>query len=385
MSAVLSLCRELIARPSITPDDQGCQALLSARLAAAGFEIEWLPAGEVSNMLAVRGCGPGFFCFLGHTDVVPPGPLSAWTSPPFEPTERDGQLFGRGSADMKGSVAAMVVALETFARQQPEQPGRIGILLTSDEEGPARDGIRRAAQWLKETQRVPDWCVVGEPSSVETLGDTVRIGRRGSINATLQILGVQGHTAYPQRGDNPVHRMAPFLAQLVATEWDTGDEQFPPTSCQVSSLQAGAGATNVTPDAVTVAFNFRNAPASPGDTLKQRLEALLAQHDIQRYRLDWQVSAEPFLTQGGTLVDATVETIAEILHREPSLDTGGGTSDGRFISPLGSQLVELGPVNQSIHQINEHVGIADLDLLYACYYRLLQRFAAQIVDQQSDK
>lgn len=377
MSMVLDLTCELISKPSITPEDYGCQQLIADRLMSAGFQIEWFYCGEVSNVLITHGAASPRFFFLGHTDVVPPGPESDWVTPPFEPHERSGFLFGRGAADMKGSVAAMVVAMERFVEQHPEHQGQIGLLLTSDEEGEAIDGIRQVATMLEARDQVPDYCLVGEPSSQELLGDTLRIGRRGSIHGLLTVQGIQGHTAYPDKLVNPVHVLAPFMAELTGTEWDQGNEYFPPTSCQVSNISAGNGAGNVTPGSVQLQFNLRNAPVSSAEDIHQRIVTLLSDHNISDYTLDWNVSGRPFLTEPAELVSAVCESLEAVLRRAPTLDTGGGTSDGRFIAPLGSQVVELGPVNKSIHKVNEHVAVADLDHLMVVYFEVLRRILNQ--------
>ncbi|NND45317.1 MAG: succinyl-diaminopimelate desuccinylase [Xanthomonadales bacterium] len=373
MSPVIDLTCELVARKSLTPDDAGCQALIAARLAEAGFTAEWMNHGEVTNVLLTRGQGSPSFWFLGHTDVVPTGPVEEWTSPPFEPEIRDGVLYGRGVADMKGGVAAMVCALECFAGEHPDHAGQIGLLLTSDEEGIAENGVRRVAQDLRERGIAPDHCLVGEPSSQEVFGDTVRVGRRGSISAKLIVRGVQGHTAFPHKVDNPVHRLAPFLAELVAERWDEGDDDFPPTHCQVSNINAGTGAENVTPGTAELMFNFRNGPASPGADLKSRIEAMLERHDIENFQLQWRVSGEPFRSEPGPLRAAVRAAVKAETGAEPDMNTGGGTSDGRFIAPLGSEVLELGVVSRSIHQLNEHAALADIEALERCYRAILER------------
>jgi len=373
MSQVLELTKELVARPSITPEDAGCQRLISERLLPLGFDVEWFLCGDVSNVLITHGNGSPSLWFLGHTDVVPTGPEEMWTFLPFQPGEKDGELYGRGVADMKGAVAAMVVALENFTLQQPEHPGQIGLLLTSDEEGAAVDGVVRVVEQLKYRKRRPDYCLVGEPSSQQTLGDTVRVGRRGSIHARLQVNGVQGHTAFPENLDNPAHRIAPFLDELVNMEWDTGDEDFPASHCQVASIKGGTGATNVTPANVELRVNFRNGPKSPADSIKSRFEGLLIEHEINDFELEWNVSGEPFRSQPGKLREAVSEAVTSILKTEPELNTGGGTSDGRFFAPLGTEVLELGLVNTTIHQIDERTPVADLDRLQATYYDIIRR------------
>ena len=370
---VLELTCELTARPSVTPDDSGCQRLIVERLLPLGFDIEWFLCGDVSNVLITRGRGSPSLWFLGHTDVVPSGPEEMWTFPPFHPGEKEGELYGRGVADMKGAVAAMVVALETFSSQHPDHPGQIGLLLTSDEEGDAVDGIIRVAEELQRRNRRPDYCLVGEPSSQDELGDTVRVGRRGSIHARLQVNGIQGHTAFPQNLDNPVHRMAPFLDELVQVEWDEGDEEFPASHCQIACIRGGTGARNVTPAHVELLINFRNGPESPSDSLRMRFESLLNKHGITDYELEWLVMGEPFRSQPGALREAVVGAIEELLGLSPELNTGGGTSDGRYIAPLGTEVLELGLINTTIHQIDERTPIADLDRLYATYYDIIRR------------
>jgi succinyl-diaminopimelate desuccinylase len=369
---VLALTRELIARPSLTPDDAGCQRLIAERLLRRGFEAEWFYCNDVSNVLLTRGSGAPSLWFLGHTDVVPTGPEQDWDSPPFEPSERDGKLFGRGAADMKGAVAAMVAALERFVEQCPDHRGQVGLLLTSDEEGIAVDGIARVAAVVRARESRPDFCLVGEPSSMQRLGDTVRIGRRGSVNAVLTVRGVQGHTAFPQAVDNPVHRLAPFLVELTTTQWDGGDAQFPPSHCQVSNIAAGTGAENVTPGTVRLMFNFRNGPASPPDLLRSRIETMLEGHGLVDYQLDWRVNARPFRSKPGPLRDAVLHALDQVLGMQPELNTGGGTSDGRFIAPLGSEVLELGLINASIHQLNEHAAIEDLERLSEVYRAVLR-------------
>ncbi|MEJ2383237.1 MAG: succinyl-diaminopimelate desuccinylase [Xanthomonadales bacterium] len=373
MSRTLDLTRELTARPSITPDDAGCQQLICERLLPLGFTVEWFLCGEVSNVLFTRGRGSPSLWFLGHTDVVPPGPEELWTFLPFNPDEKDDELYGRGVADMKGAVAAMVVALESVVADHPDHRGELGLLLTSDEEGVALDGVRRVTEVLRRRGRRPDFCLVGEPSSRLTLGDTVRIGRRGSLYLRLRINGVQGHTAFPENLDNPVHRMAPFLADLVAEEWDRGDDDFPASHCQVSSLRAGTGAGNVTPAHVELLANFRNSPSLPADAIQDRVDALLRKHGIEDYDIRWQVMGEPFRSEPGALRQAAVDAIEDVLGVYPDLNTGGGTSDGRFIAPLGSEVLELGLLNSTIHQVDERTPIEDLDLLEQTYLDILNR------------
>lgn len=373
MSRVLDLTRELVARPSLTPDDAGCQRLICERLLPQGFDVQWFLSGPVSNVLLTRGRGSPSLWFLGHTDVVPPGPEERWTFLPFHPDEKDGELYGRGVADMKGAVAAMVVALERFAAGHPGHAGQIGLLLTSDEEGEAVDGIARVAAELERRGEWPDYCLVGEPSSREVLGDTVRIGRRGSIYLRLQVNGVQGHTAFPENVDNPVHRLAPLLDELVDTSWDSGDDDFPASHCQVASIRGGTGAANVTPASVEVVVNFRNGPGSPSAAIRDRLERMLRRHDVEDYVAEWKIMGEPFRSPAGALRDAVTGAVSDGLEIVPELNTGGGTSDGRFMAPLGSEVLELGLVNTSIHQIDERTPVADLDRLSAAYLDILRR------------
>lgn len=373
MGATLELACALIEKPSLTPDDAGCQHLLAERLEPLGFEVEWLPFGKVSNVIFTHGRSdqPSLW-FLGHTDVVPSGPLEDWTSPPFKAEVRNNILFGRGAADMKGGVAAMVTAAEAMVREQPGHAGQIGILLTSDEEGVAIDGVKRVAEILRQRKGAPTWCLVGEPSSQQQLGDTVRIGRRGSTHARLKIHGIQGHSAFPQVLDNPIHRLAMFLDALTKMQWDQGDENFPPTHCQVTNIHAGTGAENVTPGVAEAWFNFRNSPASPPEVIRSRVEALLQQQGILRYDLSWQVSGEPFRSKAGKLRMAVTGAIRAELGIQPELNTGGGTSDGRFIAPLGTEVIEFGLCNQSIHKIDENTSTADLEALSRVYKRILE-------------
>ncbi len=377
MSDVLQLATDLIRRPSLTPDDAGCQDLIAERLARAGFRIESMPFGAVSNLWATHGplepgrSGP-VLCLLGHTDVVPPGPRDAWSSDPFRPAVRDGFLYGRGAADMKGSVAAMVCALEAFVTAHPRHPGTVALLLTSDEEGDATDGVRRVVDTFRARDQRIDWCLVGEPSSARRLGDSVRIGRRGSLSATLTVRGVQGHVAYPHKADNPIHRFAPALAELAQRRWGEETAEFPPTSFQVSNIAAGTGAGNVIPGALTAQVNFRYNTAWTADALKAEVRALLDRHALD-YALDWHPSGEPFLARPGRLRDAVRETVRACCGIAPEENTAGGTSDGRFIAPLGTEVVELGPVNASIHKIDEHIALAELRALPALYRGIAER------------
>jgi succinyl-diaminopimelate desuccinylase len=372
MSPVIELTSDLIRRASLTPDDAGCQPLIAARLARAGFAIEHLRYGEVDNLFATHGKGNPVLVFLGHTDVVPPGPAEAWTSPPFEPTVRDGRLYGRGAADMKSGVAAMTLALEDFAREKPAHGGTVALLVTSDEEGIGKDGVRRVAEEFRRRGQRIDWCVVGEPSSREKLGDLIRVGRRGSLTGRLRVVGVQGHVAYPERARNPIHLIAPALAELVATRWDGGDDAFPPTSFQISNFNAGTGADNVIPGTLDAVFNFRFGTASSASSLRERVERILKDCGIDA-TIDWWLSGEPFLTREGPLREAVIAAIAEHCATRPEASTGGGTSDGRFIAPLGAEVVELGPVNASIHKIDESVALDELERLPRLYRSIAER------------
>ena len=372
MSEVLELACELISRPSVTPEDAGCQALVAERLARAGFAIEPLRYGEVDNLWASHGSGAPVLVLLGHTDVVPPGPREAWSSEPFEPVIRDGVLYGRGAADMKGSVAAFVVAAERFVAEHPDHPGTLALLLTSDEEGDAIDGVRKVADTLRTRGQRIDWCITGEPSSTARLGDLLRVGRRGSLSATLVIKGVQGHVAYPHKARNPVHQAAAALAELVARQWDAGYDSFPPTSLQVSNIHAGTGANNVIPGELQVLFNLRYNPHWDAPRLEGEVAALLDRHGLE-YELRWHRSGEPFHTPEGRLRAVARQVLAEFAGAPPEESTGGGTSDARFIAPLGAQCIEIGPVNASIHQVDEHVSVADLEALPELYRRLVER------------
>ncbi|MEL7447693.1 MAG: succinyl-diaminopimelate desuccinylase [Pseudomonadota bacterium] len=372
MHPTLALTRDLIERQSVTPADCGCQRLIAQRLADAGFTIEHLPFGDVTNLWARRGDAAPLVCFAGHTDVVPTGPLTAWQTDPFTPTERDGILYGRGAADMKGNLAAMVCAVEGFVAERASHSGSIAFLLTSNEEGPAVDGTRRVVDTLQARGEHIDYCIVGEPSSDSLLGDTVRIGRRGSLNGYLTVHGIQGHVAYSHKADNPIHRFAPALAELVATEWDTGDKHFPPTSFQVASINTGDGAINVIPGELTLSFNLRFSPASTAENIQQRIVGILERHGV-RHSLRWHLSGQPFFTAPGVLTDAISDAIESVAGLRPELSTGGGTSDGRFIAPTGTAVVELGVINASIHKIDEHVTIDDLERLQRIYRGALER------------
>jgi succinyl-diaminopimelate desuccinylase len=371
LSPTLELAIELIRRRSVTPEDAGCQQLLGARLGQLGFACTHLRYGEVDNLWAVHGSRGPLFVFAGHTDVVPPGPESAWRNPPFAPRVVDGMLLGRGAADMKGSLAAMITACERLlATRKPD--GRIAFLLTSDEEGPSIDGTRRVVEYLRERGEQIRWCLVGEPSSSLEVGDVIKVGRRGSLGAELVVHGVQGHVAYPERACNPIHEAAAALAELAATSWDNGNEFFPATSLQISNIHAGTGAGNVIPGEMRVLFNLRFGTESSAAGLRERVHALLDRHGLD-YSLDWTLHGEPFLTAGGELLEAAVAAITDASCGAPEMLTSGGTSDGRFIAPLGCQVIELGPCNTSIHQVDECVRAADLDLLSDMYLGILQR------------
>jgi len=370
----LALARELIGRRSLTPDDAGCQEIIAARLAALGFRCETLVSNGVTNLWARLGSASPLVCLAGHTDVVPTGPLDEWETDPFVPTLRDGYLHGRGAADMKGSVAAFVVAVESFlAVHRPA--GSIALLITSDEEGPSVDGTARVVDRLAREHAHIDYCIVGEPSSVANLGDMIKNGRRGKLSGTLRVKGVQGHIAYPQLARNPIHALAPALAELTAIRWDDGNDYFPPTSFQCSNIHAGTGATNVIPGALELQFNFRYSTASTRESLAERLEAVLRRHGVD-YDLVWTAHGDPFLTQKGRLVDIASATIREITGRVPELSCSGGTSDGRFIARICTEIVEIGPVNATIHKLNERVAAADLESLAAIYRRILERLLA---------
>jgi succinyl-diaminopimelate desuccinylase len=371
LGEALELARSLIARRSVTPEDAGCQELLGARLAASGFRCESLRCGEVVNLWARRGSSAPLLCFAGHTDVVPTGPLEQWQSDPFVPTIRDGKLFGRGAADMKSSIACFIVAVETFVRERPNHRGSIALLLTSDEEGPSVDGTVRVVEQLKRRGEHIDWCIVGEPSSVSALGDTIKNGRRGSLTGKLVVFGTQGHIAYPHLAKNPIHALAPALAELAAMTWDDGSEFFPPTSWQVSNLHAGTGATNIIPGSLELDFNFRFSTSSTEASLRTRLEAVLRRHGLD-YSLAWTLSGKPFVTQPGALVEAVKRSVQAQTGRTPELSTSGGTSDGRFIIEICPQVVELGPVNASIHKLNEHIELEALEQLPRIYLDTLR-------------
>jgi succinyl-diaminopimelate desuccinylase len=372
MSDVLQLTCDLISRASITPDDAGCQQLIADRLQRAGFTVESLRFGEVDNLWAMHGEGSPVLALLGHTDVVPPGPREVWASDPFVPEVRDGVLYGRGAADMKGSVAAFVVALERFVAAHPSHKGTVALLLTSDEEGDAVDGVRKVADAFRTRGQRIDWCITGEPSSKAKLGDLLRVGRRGTLSATLTVKGVQGHVAYPDKARNPIHQAMPALAELAAKRWDAGYETFPPTSLQISNIHAGTGANNVIPGELQALLNLRYNPNWSAEKLEAECEAVLRAHGLE-YSIHWHRGGEPFFTPEGPLRAAARDVLAKFAGEAPEESTGGGTSDARFIAPLGAQCIEVGPVNASIHKVDEHVSVAELEALPDLYLALIER------------
>ena len=371
-SPTLALAMDLVSRPSVTPLDHGCQELMLARLEACGFSVERLKFDDVDNFWAVHGSDGPIFCFAGHTDVVPTGPVEQWTNLPFTPVIKDGLLFARGSADMKGSLAAMVVAAEQFVADYPEHPGRLAFLITSDEEGIAINGTVRVVQWLEEHHIIPQWCLVGEPSSSEKCGDTIKNGRRGSLGCSMTIKGRQGHVAYPHLASNPIHLANPAINELINEVWDKGNQYFPPTSFQISNVSSGTGATNVIPGDIKILFNFRFSTEVTEVQLRQRVENILGKHGLN-YSMEWRLSGEPFLTATGLLVDVATQCIEEVTGLKTLLSTAGGTSDGRFIAPMGTEVVELGPLNSSIHRVDEHVSIDDLEKLTKIYQKIVSQ------------
>jgi len=375
MSATVDLTFDLLSRNSVTPADQGCQEVMTRRLADAGFQVESLRYGNVDNFWATRGKNGPVLCFAGHTDVVPTGPLEEWLSDPFKPAVREGQLYGRGAADMKSALAAMVTATEQFVRETPNHRGTIAYLITSDEEGPSVDGTKKVVETLRERGQKIDWCIVGEPSSESQLGDTIKIGRRGSLSGRLTVHGVQGHIAYPQLAENPVHTFAPALAELTARVWDKGNAHFQPTSFQISNFNAGTGAPNVIPGELKARFNLRYSPVQTIDGLKDIVEGILKKHGV-RFTLEWYVSGEPFYTAPGDLSEGVTRAVKAETGLTPKFSTGGGTSDGRFIAPLGAQVVELGVINSTIHKVNENVSVADIDRLHRIYLNALREMLA---------
>jgi succinyl-diaminopimelate desuccinylase len=376
MSDTLALTQDLIARRSVTPADEGCQDVMSRRLASAGFDIERLRYGIVDNIWARRGTSGPVFCFAGHTDVVPTGPLEEWKSDPFQPVIRDGVLYGRGAADMKSGLAAMITATEAFVREHPSHKGSIAYLITSDEEGPSVDGTKKVMETLTARNERIDWCVVGEPSSEKDIGDTIKVGRRGSFSGRLTVHGVQGHVAYPQLAENPVHAFAPALAELVARVWDQGTEHFQPTTFQISNFNAGTGAPNVIPGELKVRFNLRYSPIQTLEGLKEQVEGILRRHGV-KFTIEWYLSGEPFYTPPGAFSEAVGAAVQEVTGSRPKYSTGGGTSDGRFIAPTGTQVVELGVVNASIHKVNECVRVSELDALHRIYFNVLRNLLAK--------
>jgi succinyl-diaminopimelate desuccinylase len=370
MSQTLDLLKALICRESVTPNDAGCQDLIASRLTSLGFHDERLNFNDTQNIYLKRGTHKPLFVFLGHTDVVPTGKLESWDSPPFEPTIRDGQLYGRGAADMKGGIAAFITSVERFIAKHPNHQGSIAFMLTSDEEGIATNGVVKVVEVLEQRNEKIDWCLVGEPSSDKKIGDVIRVGRRGSLCAKLTVAGVQGHVAYPELADNPIHRFAPALKALTEEVWDNGNAFFPPTSLQVSNINAGTGAENIIPASVEVQFNLRFCTELTEDMIKQRVHAIFDKHGLN-YQVEWRLSGNPFLTKSGALIDAAHAAIKTVTGFETVDDTGGGTSDGRFIAPTGAEVLELGPLNASIHKINEHIGVADVDILSDIYEQML--------------
>jgi succinyl-diaminopimelate desuccinylase len=371
LQGALELAQELIRRRSVTPEDGGCQAFIAARLAASGFTCEPMNFGDVSNLWARRGAARPLLCFAGHTDVVPTGPLSEWHSDPFTPTLRDGKLYGRGAADMKSSIAAFVVAAEAFVKERPKHGGSIAFLLTSDEEGPAVDGTVKVVETLKRRGETLDYCVVGEPTSVDSLGDMLKNGRRGSLSGRLTVRGIQGHVAYPHLARNPVHQLAPALAELAKTQWDRGNENFPPTTWQVSNIHAGTGVGNVIPGSAEVDFNFRFSTENTDSSLMQRVETILKKHGLE-YSLSWVLGARPFLSAKGKLAQTVTDVCKRHTGHSAELSTTGGTSDARFIIEISPEVLELGPVNASIHKLNEHIEVAALDQLARIYLDTLR-------------
>jgi succinyl-diaminopimelate desuccinylase len=375
MSATLELTQNLLARTSITPADEGCQALMAQRLEKLGFRVEHLRYGNVDNLWAVRGDSSPVLCFAGHTDVVPTGPLEEWKTDPFKPTIVDGILYGRGAADMKSGLAAMITATEVFVTENSRHKGTIAFLITSDEEGPSIDGTKKVVETLMERKARIDWCIVGEPSSEVTTGDMIKIGRRGSLSGRLTVHGVQGHIAYPHLAENPVHSFAPALAELAARVWDNGNEHFQPTTFQVSNFNAGTGAPNVIPGELKARFNLRYSPVQSLATLKRTVEEILTRHKV-RYTLEWHLSGEPFYTPPGVLLKGVSAAVSSVLGKTPVYSTGGGTSDGRFIAQMGAEVVELGVPNPTIHKVNECVRVADIDMLHTIYVQALRNLLA---------
>jgi succinyl-diaminopimelate desuccinylase len=370
MSETLTLAKDLISRASVTPEDGGCQKLITARLEKIGFKSEHLCFAEVDNLWITHGNGAPYLIYVGHTDVVPTGPLENWTSDPFQPEVRDGYLYGRGAADMKGSVACMVTALERFIKDHTEHKGTVGMLLTSDEEGPSINGTLKVVDYLNSKNIKIDWCLVGEPTCIKSVGDVIKNGRRGSLGATLKVYGIQGHVAYPHLSSNPIHLVSPALVELSNIVWDNGNEFYPPTTFQISNIHAGTGADNVIPGHVEIMFNFRFSTEVTHEELRNRVEQLLDNYQLS-YDIEWKLSGEPFLTPKGKLLDAVLVSVKEITGNNPEISTSGGTSDGRFIAPTGAEVVELGPVNASIHKIDENVKVEDLEILSRIFEKIL--------------
>ena len=377
MSATLELTKDLISRPSVTPEDFGCQQLLADRLSTIGFTIEHLRFGDTDNIWARRGTQSPVLAFAGHTDVVPTGPVENWSNPPFEPTIVDGLLYGRGTADMKGSIAAFVTACERFVAEHPDHTGSIAFLITSDEEGPATGGTVKVIEILEARGEKIDWCIVGEPSSTNKVGDVVKNGRRGSLNGRLTVKGKQGHIAYPHLAENPIHLLTPALTELCEVQWDQGNDDFPPTSFQVSNINSGTGVTNVIPGTAELVFNFRYSTEVTHEQLQKKVQAILDQHGLN-YDLTWELSGKPFRTASGALVDAVKRAIKSTTGYDTELSTSGGTSDGRFIAPTGAQVIELGPLNATIHQVNECVSVEDIDTLSTIYQALLTQLLTEL-------
>jgi len=370
MSETLELLKDLISRESVTPEDAGCQDLLTQRLQKIGFKAEQLDFDDTKNLWLKRGQAKPLFVFLGHTDVVPTGPVERWNSPPFVPTIRDGHLFGRGAADMKGGIACFVTAVERFVANYPEHNGTIAMMITSDEEGPATNGVVKVVEVLKQRNEKIDWCLVGEPSSDKKIADVIRVGRRGSLCAKVAVKGIQGHVAYPEIANNPIHGFAPALKALTEEVWDQGNQFFPPTSLQVSNINSGTGAENIIPGELELQFNLRFCTELDEATIKQRVYDLFGQFDFE-YEITWRLSGNPFLTEGGALIEATHTAVKSVMGYDTLDDTGGGTSDGRFIAPTGAEVIELGPLNESIHKLNENVCINDLEELSKIYEQIL--------------
>ena len=372
MSTTLTLAKDLISRASVTPEDAGCQRLIAERLEKIGFKAKHLRFADVDNLWITRGEGAPSLIYVGHTDVVPTGPLENWTSDPFQPEIRDGCLYGRGAADMKGSIASMTTALERFIAEHPDHKGTIGMLITSDEEGPSINGTLKVVDYLNSRNIKIDWCLVGEPTCINTVGDVVKNGRRGSLGATLRVYGVQGHVAYPHLASNPIHLASPALTELGNTTWDNGNEFYPPTTFQISNIHAGLGADNVIPGHIDIMFNFRYSSEVTHEELRNRVESILDNYQLS-YDIEWKLSGEPFLTPKGKLLETVVVSVKEITGNDPEISTSGGTSDGRFIAPTGAEVVELGPVNASIHKIDECVKVDDLETLSNIYEHILRQ------------